>query len=376
MKKNILVICFFLFAAVQNCNALETSESQVEYWDKLVNENDFSEILLQIRKGPKYEWPKVVSSRYASKQSSAESLRQRKFREIAIQLTKKLEAYQERIPQMSFKKFCQSVDCLLILRDRIGKHQSYINLVLVETINEVLVVHLAKRLVEKNDDLETMKYYIQKLQSFRIFMQDVISMIEEEENKKLFDESRIQKLLPTILKLYTNKEAKQCVDDVLKTENKDLSEADLCRKIWFIIAPDSLIMAPKGLERCYNVYKLLQYRDFSVLLCRYVFLDFPIGLGLKYTAIYKEKVKTLSEKDTYQKIKQVLGEELSSQKTLGSDVWGGGPYPAAGAVSELLYDVRSGEMIDEALFFEPLVLDNEEYTDQKIKEIRKSGDTI
>jgi hypothetical protein len=304
------------------------TQDQIQYWGDLIGRKDLAPLFAELGVGPKQPWPPIVSEKYAGQLTKNEAIGQEHFRQLALRLAEHIERYESRLESVSTdmneKQFLDTARAMLLLRDQISERPSYVNFVLVDTINRVVFVNAARRIVRRKETSAKMRKLVEHLQSFKADMKSFLSVCETELGKQL-----------------------------LQPEEIDVYEEDgLYRKLWAALEPETFVPSinagffPKDIAK-QGTYDMLQSQYLVVLMARLAVTDFYINFALPLTLLYKDKAATFSPEDDYQSIKQILGKEVKGPASLGAKVFNRKP---AGAVAELLRQVRS-KRIDQQLLF-------------------------
>ena len=312
--------CLYLFLFIaQGEMALGNVD---QYWSGVFKEADFHKTLAVFRDGPAEVWPAVHSIKYAESLPESNRVQQLVFQQLSERLVHDLELFEQSLHEQGVTEFTKSIEELLSLRRHIGHNPSYINLILVDTINRIAFVNLAERLVSSKSLSPELIAGIEKLREYHPDMQQMRFLAEMETRKKLADAN----------------------------EYDTASDVERLKTLWTTLEPDTTPAFPKNILEI-GTYQLLQNQDIPLLLNRLMMSDFYICSALPDLVRYRQNVKDFSPDDTYQQIKTVLGEETKTAESLGAQFWG--QHRAASTVNEVLQGVRSGKVRSQLYFSLP-----------------------
>ena len=321
----ITTLSFFCLLSAACLAQSETSQDKVElYWSETINNSDFNKTLAVIREGPKEVWPAVFSAKYSASLPASNRVQQAVLMKLADRVAHDIELYEKDLQEQDAGAFTKSVHDLLSLRRVLGQSPSYVNLILVDTIDRVIFVNLAERLASSESTSPELIALVESLQENRPDMRQFKLLAEMETRRKL-------------------------TDDVKYEAASDVERLEL---LWTALEPDTTPAFPRNILQA-GTYQLFKNQDIPLLLNRVMMSDYYIHSALPDLAAYRQNTKTFSPRDTYQQIKAVLGEDTKTPESLGSQYWG--ERRAAGVVSELLEKVQSGKVRSQLYFSLPAI---------------------
>lgn len=292
------------------------------YWSEVFREANFNNTLAVFRDGPAEAWPAVYSAKHADSLPESNRVQQLVFQQLSARLAHDIELFEQIIHEQDATEFTKSIDVLLSIRRHIGQNPSYINLILVDTMNRVAFVNLAERLVSSKSLSPDLVASIEELSGYHPDMRQMRYLVEMETRNMLAD----------------------------AVEYDTVSDVDRLKALWAALEPDTTPAFPKNIHQI-GTYQLLQIQDIPLLLNRLMMSDYYIRSALPDLVQYRQKAKGFSPDDTYQQIKAVLGEETKTADSLGAQFWG--QHRAASTVNEVLQGVRSGKVRSQLYFSLP-----------------------
>jgi hypothetical protein len=249
---------------------------------------------------------------------AVEEKTQQLFRDLSDCLTVGLQDYVLQMEKMSVPDFVRSANLLLDARDHLSNRPSYINMVLIDSINRALIYNLALRLSSQDIDLFELLPLVERLRQYKLAMAVFLDAISSEMGKPLLDESSVA----------------------------TMQDVEIYRELWPVLEGDAPLVFPQEIQNV-GALTLLKSRDAGLLLWRLALTDYQINTVLPALLEYRQKAENYSIDDDYQKIKRIIGQELKHQ-SLGAKV--SGVTLAGEGVSELLYRIRTGKLQEQLLF--------------------------
>ncbi len=310
-------IFLILIISLAHCiGATALTDNQIRKWESVYVRNEFTNTVRVL--AHEESWPVVYSPQYAGKFDASEEKTQHLFRNLSNRLAVGLQNYVLQIKDMSGNDFVRSADLLLDARDRLSNKPSYINMILVDSINRVLFYNLALRLSAQDVDLSKLSPFVERLRQHKLAMATFLNVTSTEMGEPLLKESSVA----------------------------TMQDVEVYRKLWLVLESDAPLVFPKKIQNV-GTLTLLKSRDAGLLLWRLALTDYQISTVLPGLVEYRQKVDNYSIDDDYQKIKRVIGQELKHQ-SLGATV--AGVTLAGEGVSELLYRIRAGKLQEQLLF--------------------------
>ncbi len=292
------------------------TDEQVRSWESVLARNEVTNTLHAL--AYKDSWPVVYSLQHANKLGAEEEDVQQLFRDLSVRLAVGLRDYVPQMTEMSVSDFVMSVGLLMDARAHLSNRPSYVNMVLIDSINRILVYSLSLRLSARDADLPKMSPLIGRLQQYKLTMDTFLKMTSAEMGKPLLDESEVVVM----------------------------QDVEVYRKLWRVLEGDAPLVFPKEMQNI-GALTLLKNRDAGLLLWRLALTDYQVNTVLPALLEYRRKVENYSIDDDYQKIKRTIGQELKHQ-SLGAKV--AGVTLAGEGVSELLRRIRTGRLQEQLLF--------------------------
>lgn len=313
MKRTLLILGL---SVAHYISAAALTDEQIRSWESVLAKNEFTNTLGVL--AHEDSWPVVYSPQYAGKLGASEEKAQQLFRDLSTRLSVGLQEYASQMKEMAVPEFLKSAELLLDARSRLSKKPSYINMVLIDSINRVLVYNLALRLSAEDVDLPMITPLVKRLQHYKPAMPSFLEVTSTEMGRSLLSEPSVG----------------------------TMQNVDIYRKLWPVLEGDAPLVFPKDIQNV-GTFSLLQNRDPGLLLWRVALTDYQVNSVLPSLVEYRQEVEDYSIDDDYQKIKRTIGQELKHQ-SLGAKVTG--VTLAGQGVSELLYRVRTGKLQEQLLF--------------------------
>lgn len=307
-----LILLFSVFVLVVSTYAGEAEKQPVEYWSEVLSANAFDDVLSVFQAGPKVEWPPVHSAKYANEENKTLMVQEAEFRKLGELLAHGLEDYERQLQDIPSEQFCERSGSLLAMRQHLLRHPSYFNLILVDSINRVLYVNLAERLAHGKNVPPCLLVLAENIGEFRPNLQHFRTLAEEELGKSILEGEGYS----------------------------SASDAERLKLLWSAIEPETMLIFPKNVLDI-GTYQLIKKQDMPLLLNRVTFSDLYIHSLLPALILYRQEAKVYSPLDSYQQIKDVLGQDERVKESLGSRPFG--VSRAASAVNYLLQDIQSGK---------------------------------
>jgi hypothetical protein len=307
-----LVFLFFGFVWVVSTDAGESEKPPVEYWSEVLSANNFDDVLSVFQAGPKVEWPTIHSAKYTDEENKNLMAQEAEFRKLGERLAHKLEDYERQLQNIPLEQFCERSGSLLVMRQHLLRHPSYFNLILVDSINRVLYVNLVERLAHAKNVPPCLLVLAENIGKFHPNLQHFLTLAEEELGKNILE----------------------------KEGYSSASDAERLTLLWSAIEPEATLMFPKNVLDI-GTYQLIKKQDMPLLLNRVTFSDLYIHSLLPALILYRQEADVYSPLDSYQQIKDVLGQEERVKESLGSQAFD--VSRAASAVNHLLQDIQSGK---------------------------------
>ncbi len=317
MKKTIIInfITALIFAANLS---FAITQSQYDYWNGKLLSQPLSHQFAQLTNAPattsinEFEWPEIVSKQYKSQLSSQEKQLNAKFRALSRSLLDKLDHYYKEIESSTDAEFSSKITPLIELRDKIAKKPSYVNYILVDHINRILVVNTAERLVKSTPLPPGIEEIVSNVCNFTVDV-DIIKNIFEKENAQTYNLNS------------TNTPQK------IKYE-----------KLWDKIEPGTDFIYPKSCGLAIS-YKMIDSENIELIPWRMIITE-AYYAALPYMLEYREKTADYSSKDKFTKICQVMSKKRieSLPGFIKAVKW----YSPASFVSQTIYYTRINQMKD------------------------------
>ena len=313
MNRTILILGLSLGHCI---SATALTDEQIRSWEVVLAKSEVTNTLYALAHGT--SWPAVYSPQHAAKLGAVEEKTQQLFRDLSDCLTVGLQDYVLQMEKMSVPDFVRSANLLLDARDHLSNRPSYINMVLIDSINRALIYNLALRLSSQDIDLFELLPLVERLRQYKLAMAVFLDAISSEMGKPLLDESSVA----------------------------TMQDVEIYRELWPVLEGDAPLVFPQEIQNV-GALTLLKSRDAGLLLWRLALTDYQINTVLPALLEYRQKAENYSIDDDYQKIKRIIGQELKHQ-SLGAKV--SGVTLAGEGVSELLYRIRTGKLQEQLLF--------------------------
>lgn len=291
----------------------------LQYWSEVISKSNINDIISVFQAGPKKEWPAIYSTNFDSTEKEPQEYQQVEFRKLCGLLAHGLERHETQLRGRPLPEFCESVQSLLSMRQHIAHNPSYLNLVLIDTINRIVYVNLSERLAHVENLSPCLLTLANSLGEFRTNLIQLLTISKEELNYIMVDEA-----------VYSS-----------------ASNAKRLSMLWSAVQPGTRIMFPKNPLNL-GTYQLMEKQDIPVLLTRLVLSDLYIHSLLPALILYRQNAELYSPIDSYQQIKAILGRETKVKESLGAETFG--VSRAASAVNYLLQDIQSGKTRKQLLF--------------------------
>ena len=329
MNRLILIVCA-CFAAC-GARAVDAPAEALRYWNERVEKRPFEEILSVFSEGPDMEWPAVHSVEFPSDGENAE--RDAAYRGLEARLLGGLQAYEEKMRDLSEADFMSRAGMLLDMRDRFALHPAYANLLFVDAIESCLVADIGARLANQSGVSEEMLALLARLENGHPSLDAFREMVRGE--------------LP-----------EECPDGDAWQEDDDSGGQKKLAAFWSLLMPGIPVGWP-GPETRFDLETLLRTRGLDGLLFRLVGLDTFIHSLLPSMARYRQAVPDAPPRATYADFKAVMGKEALAPVSLGTRPWG--VERAAAAANELVSSVDSGKIWSRIAFSASQVQNWREY---------------
>lgn len=306
---SICVVCVFVFFI----QVVQSKNDSLDYWSEVIQDNDFDTILAVFLSGPKEEWPAIHSVNNETVKNQSNEMNQAELRKLCELLAHGLEKYEQNLKDWPLMPFCQGCDALLIMRQHISNHASYMNLILTDSIDRVLYVNLAERLAREEP--------ISPL---------LITLMKRVGQKSKPDLMKVRAMIGHESKGFV-------IDDVVFQAASEYKRLEI---LWSALSPDRPVLYVPNPMNC-PAYTLFKTQDFLALLNRLAFSDFYIRTLIPALLDYREKAERFTALAKHQDIETVLGRETKAPESLGSFPFG--ISWSSSAVDTLLRDIRSGK---------------------------------
>jgi len=162
--------------------------------EKLLSANQFETLLDYHSKSPTVKWPKIYSAEFCAERlkgkKQEEALQARKLAEM---LFAQLKPYHSKLKGMPLDEFAKTVNKLLDLRGSLSE-PGYGNIALQLCIERIVTLHIAERVVARDDDLKILELLMRRNNEWKHEWRTVCQMIEEEEGVKRFDYTVMEKM--------------------------------------------------------------------------------------------------------------------------------------------------------------------------------------
>ncbi len=327
--KNYVVICWFSIVLQGWCSEpvwlpTDIRNDQVQYWNGTIETNNINGLLRDVEKRRHSSWPSVVSAEYSGPRWEEIVVLHKQFRELGRELLGQLEALHKKLSDKPYSEVQLTLDALLALRDEIASRPSYINYVLVDVLNGIVSVQLARCIAERNSDLAGIEGQLEKLQSFRLDFWRMASVLNAEEGRVI----------------------------IRREELDGESDAEAFKILWEATVGPVNPNWPYFPEKILNATpsSLLAKRDFGLLLFRWLIRDAYIRTSLPVFLEYRRKAKDFAITNSRQEIEKVVGDEEIPARSL-SQLLEVGRVTKSTVVSSFLTDIRGGTL-DTTLFFQ------------------------
>ena len=278
MKKTIIINLFAVLAIFANLSFTVT-QSQYDYWNgKLLSQplnHQFANTPANASTN-EFEWPEVVSIQYKSQLNTQEKQLNANFRALSLSLLDKLDNYHKEIETSTDEDFSSKITPLIKLRDKIAKNPGYVNYILVDHINRILVANTAERLVKSIPLPSNIDNVVSNIYNCPMNI-NIFKNIFEKENAQTYN-------LNTSNTLYKTK----------------------FERLWNKISTDSNYIFPKNLK--YSIsYDMIDSSHIEMLLYR-IYITSQYIDSLSCLLEYRKLVSDYSLNDSYQKIRSILKE--------------------------------------------------------------------
>ncbi len=304
----------------------------------------FTDLLDIVSNGEAPEWTFSVSSSYALPVAAADRLEQDLLRGLYYRVLIQLEKFQLTLQKLPPRKFHKRISQLIQLRDHIAKRRSYSNQVLINALNAVAFVELAKQIVMRRDVSDEIQENIGRLRSLRVDPENLLEYLNPE-----VDATHSVKSLDLA--------ARQDLGDKVFSAavEADLLDAERFRRIVAWVGKnrwDAVTDSPAGRIRSQQLGFIpsLAFRNLPKLLETIGAQQGNIHLALPALAFYVIRSGGRIQRDA-KLIKQTLALTEEDRRNLGSNIYKlrrhrGISYP----VSALIQQVQTGYIDAQAIF--------------------------
>lgn len=317
-----------------SCQAVPRHDGQLDtqalvYWSDVLAATNFADVVMIFQAGPMYEWPPIHSVEYYCEENRSAMAQSAAFRPLAELIAHRLEEFERTLPHIPPEDFYEFAEPLLSMRKEFMRHPSYINLILVDSINRILWVNLAEKLALSDEISPDLVDFSKSLGSFR----------------------------PSLISLGVITENELNIPIVHTSEYLTASDDERLKMLWSCLdsAEDSFIMLPKE-PFDLPTYQLMRKQNMAALVLRLVISDLYINSLLPTLIHYRNKDENYSPNVQYQHIKSILGRDAPTPHSLGVEPFGASS--AASSLSYFLRDILSGDMRAQLLFSLDHLLDD------------------
>ncbi len=278
MKKIIIFIILLTFVANLS---FAITQPQYDYWNSKLSSKKFSnnKSTNELARKPmnEFEWPEVVSKQYKSQLSSQTKQLNANFRALSRSLLDKLDVYHKEIEASTDEEFSSKIIPLIELRDEIAKNPSYVNYILMDHINRILVVNTSERLVKSIPLPVGIEEVASNICNFTMDV-DIIKNIFEKENAQTYN---------------------------LNTTN--LPQKTKYEKLWNKIEPGTDYIYPKNCGSAIS-YQMIDSDNIELVSWR-MLITAPYIASLPYVLEYRKKATDYSPDDKFPKICQTMSKK-------------------------------------------------------------------
>ncbi len=316
-----LLLCLLLFPSISQAEAVQSPVMQ--YWTQIVEPGDFKKSLDAFCGGPKHDWPAIFSETYSSSLEEPVAREQARFRKLSDTLVCGLETYEAMMRTNALPAFVRQSGDLLTMRHQLERSLSYVNLVLIDSINRVLFVNLAERMIAPDTLSPDLVRLAEQLGHFHPDLEQIRVIAEKETRRSL-----------------------------VAREKFTGTDKERLRLLWYALEPDTTPMFPKNVLLM-GTYTLLKTQDVPVLLNRLTMSDYYIRSALPALVAYRQKAEAYSSTNDHQQIKSIMGQDTKVSQSVGAEI--SGTKYAASVVNDLLHDAKVGRTRKLLLFSLPSV---------------------
>ena len=317
MKKTIIInfITALIFAANLS---FAITQSQYDYWNGKLLSQPLSHQFAQLTNAPattsinEFEWPEIVSKQYKSQLSSQEKQLNAKFRALSRSLLDKFDNYHKEIESSTDAEFSSKITPLIELRDEIAKKPSYVNYILVDHINRILVVNTAERLVKSTPLPPGIEEIVSNVCNFTVDV-DIIKNIFEKENAQTYN-----------------------------LNSTNFPQKSKYERLWNKIEPETDYIYPKNTHLSLS-YLMIDSENINLIPWR-MMITAPYIASLPYVLEYRKKVSDYSPDNKFPKICQVMSKKRI--ESLPAIIKRLSFFSPASFVSKTMHRVRTGVIKD------------------------------
>ena len=277
-KKIINLIILLTFVANLS---LAITQPQYDYWNCKLSSKLFSnnKSTNELARKPmnEFEWPEVVSKQYKSQLSSQAKQLNANFRALSRSLLDKLDVYHKEIEASTDEEFSSKIIPLIELRDEIAKNPGYVNYILMDHINRILVVNTSDRLVKSIQLPPGIEEIVSNVCNFTMDV-NTIKSIFEKENAQTYN---------------------------LNTTNSP--QKTKYERLWNKIEPGRDYMYPKNTHLSLS-YQMINSEHINLIPWR-MLITAPYIASLPYVLEYRKKATDYSPDDKFPKICQTMSKK-------------------------------------------------------------------
>ncbi len=274
---------------------------------------DFTKLLDAMSAGDAPDWPVCFSSKVNLPIAAYFQLENDLLRGHYYRFLQQLRRFQATIQKLEPKVFNMRITQLVELRNHIAKRRTYPTQVLVDALNGVLFVELAKQIVLRRDVSDAMRVHIARVRALKTDPADILAYVALEVGRS-----------HTVTDL--DEAARRNVGGRAfeSTVSAGFLDGERLRRIGYWIQEEKLDQAAES--EASQVYmgglgfvSELAFRDIARHLMMIQVKEANIQIGLPLLAIYVERAKGRLSTDSTE-VKRVLNLTPADKESLGSNI--------------------------------------------------------
>lgn len=257
---------------------------ELDQWKAIMNSKDKG-IVFNALDASIPAWPRVHSSEFSSRMKDTARQEQTAFLSIAHDIVHDAKAFLDETPCPASVENWKMLDSALGLRDSLLQNPGYVNLVLADGLHRLGFVFLCKELDSEKQVSPEFEKALSRLMAYKVNIDQWVGVTKEE-----LDWS----------------------DEKLKEVESNPHPEVAFHKLWDLLTDGDNFAFPKNMGNLYTD-DLLNRRDLSMLLYRYIYTDIAIK-NLSLAVLYKKQTVDFSLTDGREKIEKALASSRDGKR--------------------------------------------------------------